>query len=75
MINFDGYRLIEQVYSSARVAVYRGERELDQTPVAIKILNSEYPSTRDILQFRSHYMMTKLDLPGVAKTYSLLHDR
>ena len=75
MINFDGYRLIEQVYSSARVVVYRGERESDQTPVAIKILNSEYPSTRDILQFRSHYMMTKLHLPGVAKTYSLLHDR
>ncbi len=75
MTNFDGYRLIEQIYSSVRVVVYRGEKHSDQTPVAIKILNSEYPSTKDILQFRSHYMMTKLSLPGVAKTYSLLHDR
>ncbi|HBE36567.1 MAG TPA: serine/threonine protein kinase, partial [Cyanobacteria bacterium UBA11368] len=71
-IALPGYRIIEQIYSSTRTLVYRGQRIKDQTPVVIKLLRSDYPSFHELVQFRNQYTIAKnLDLPGILKTYSL----
>ncbi|MEG4115550.1 MULTISPECIES: protein kinase domain-containing protein, partial [unclassified Microcoleus] len=67
-----GYRLIEQLYSGSKTLVYRASRETDQIPVVIKLLNRDYPSFSELLQFRNQYTIAKnLRLPGVVEPYSL----
>ncbi|MEG4010129.1 hypothetical protein QUA23_29070, partial [Microcoleus sp. Pol1C5] len=50
-----GYRLIEQLYSGSKTLVYRASREIDRLPVVIKLLNRDYPSFSELLQFRNQY--------------------
>ncbi|MEG4297491.1 AAA family ATPase [Microcoleus sp. Pol11C1] len=67
-----GYRLIEQLYSGSKTLVYRASREIDRLPVVIKLLNRDYPSFSELLQFRNQYTIAKnLRLPGVVEPYSL----
>src|SRR6478672_2186678 len=67
-----GYRLIEQLYSGSKTLVYRAIREIDRLPVVIKLLNRDYPSFSELLQFRNQYTIAKnLRLPGVVEPYSL----
>ncbi|MEG4813720.1 AAA family ATPase [Microcoleus sp. K5-D4] len=67
-----GYRLIEQLYSGSKTLVYRAIRETDQIPVVIKLLNRDYPSFSELLQFRNQYTIAKnLRLPGVVEPYNL----
>ncbi|MEG4503386.1 AAA family ATPase [Microcoleus sp. F6_B4] len=67
-----GYRLIEQLYSGSKTVVYRAIREIDRLPVVIKLLNRDYPSFSELLQFRNQYTIAKnLRLPGVVEPYSL----
>ncbi len=69
---FPGYRITEQIYSGSKTLVYRGIREQDQKPVVLKLMRNEYPTFAEIAQFRNQYIITKnLDVPGIAKTYSL----
>ncbi|MBH8574385.1 AAA family ATPase [Nostocaceae cyanobacterium CENA369] len=72
MVKLTGYQILEQIYCGYRTVVYRGIREQDQKPVAIKLLQNEYPSISELVQFRNQYTITKnLNLPGIIKTYSL----
>ncbi len=67
-----GYRPIEQLYCGSRTLVYRAIRETDQHPVVIKLLNRDYPSFSELLQFRNQYTIAKnLHLPGVVEAYTL----
>ncbi|MEG4581751.1 AAA family ATPase [Microcoleus sp. MON1_C5] len=67
-----GYHLVEQLYSGSRTLVYRAIRETDEIPVVIKLLNRDYPSFSELLQFRNQYTIAKnLRLPGVVEPYSL----
>ncbi|MEG4250848.1 protein kinase domain-containing protein, partial [Microcoleus sp. Pol10D4] len=67
-----GYRLIEQLYSGSKTLVYRAIREIDRLPVVIKLLNRDYPSFSELLQFRNQYTIDKnLRLPRVVEPYSL----
>ncbi|MBD1814450.1 trifunctional serine/threonine-protein kinase/ATP-binding protein/sensor histidine kinase [Microcoleus vaginatus DQ-U2] len=67
-----GYHLVEQLYSGSRTLVYRAIRETDQIPVVIKLLNRDYPSFSELLQFRNQYTIAKnLRLPGVVEPYNL----
>jgi PAS domain S-box-containing protein len=67
-----GYHLLEQLYCGSRTLVYRAIREADELPVVIKLLQKEYPSFSELLQFRNQYTIAKnLNLPGVVKPYSL----
>ncbi|MFB2770534.1 AAA family ATPase [Pelatocladus sp. BLCC-F211] len=71
-ITLPGYRITEPIYESTKTLVYRGQRILDEEPVVIKLLRSEYPSFKELVQFRNQYTITKnLNLPGIIKTYSL----
>jgi predicted ATPase/signal transduction histidine kinase/tRNA A-37 threonylcarbamoyl transferase component Bud32 len=71
-ITLPGYCITEPIYESSETLVYRGQRTLDEQPVVIKLLRSEYPSFKELVQFRNQYTITKnLNLPGIIKTYSL----
>ncbi|MEG4328548.1 serine/threonine-protein kinase, partial [Microcoleus sp. herbarium5] len=67
-----GYHLVEQLYCGSRTLVFRAIRETDQLPVVIKLLNRDYPSFSELLQFRNQYTIAKnLRLPGVVEPYNL----
>ncbi|NEU73484.1 AAA family ATPase [Hassallia byssoidea VB512170] len=71
-ISLPGYRILEFIYSGNRTLVYRGLRECDRQPVIIKLLNSEYPSFSELVQFRNQYTIAKnLNIPGIVKAYNL----
>ncbi|MEG3909857.1 AAA family ATPase [Microcoleus sp. w2-18bC1] len=67
-----GYHVVEQLYCGSRTLVFRAIRETDQLPVVIKLLNRDYPSFTELLQFRNQYTIAKnLRLPGVVEPYNL----
>ncbi|MDF5731293.1 MAG: AAA family ATPase [Rhizonema sp. PD38] len=52
--------------------VYRGYRETDQKPVALKLLKNPYPSFSQLVEFRNQYTIAKnLNSPLIIQTYSL----
>jgi predicted ATPase/signal transduction histidine kinase len=68
----DEYQIIEIVYSGSRTLVYRGIRIHDQLSVIIKLLNNNYPTFSELVQFRNQYTIAKnLNSPLIVKTYSL----
>jgi len=73
MISLPGYQISARIYAGTKTQVYRGRRKRDRMPVAIKLLNSEYPGFSQIVQFRNQYTIAKnLDHPGIIRTYSLV---
>ncbi len=75
-----GYQITEQIYAGTRTIVYRGVRESVGTdpqcknpqPVIIKLLQNDYPTFSELLQFRNQYTITKnLNSPLIIQTYSL----
>ncbi len=67
-----GYRITQQIYSGSKTLVYRGVREQDRQPIAIKLMRTEYPTLLEIAQFRNQYTVTKnLNFTGIVKSYSL----
>ncbi|MFB2983672.1 AAA family ATPase, partial [Microseira sp. BLCC-F43] len=67
-----GYRLVDLLYCGSRTVVYRGIRLVDDQPVALKLLQQDYPTFHDLLQFRNQYTIAKnLDIPGIVHPYSL----
>ncbi len=71
-IELAGYSITEQIYAGTRTSVYRGVRDRDQMPVAIKILQNPFPKSRELIQFRNQYTVTKnLNLPNVPITLAL----
>ncbi len=72
LITISGYRVIEQIHQSNQTLVYRGVREKDSKPVVIKLMRKEYPTSREIAQFRNQYLLSKdLNTPSIVKSYSL----
>ncbi len=49
-----GYTIVEQLYNGSRTAVYRATEDTQQCSVAIKVLQNEYPSFNELVQFRNH---------------------
>ncbi|WP_414754547.1 AAA family ATPase [Anabaena sp. CCY 9910] len=69
-----GYQLIEQLYHGSKTLVYRGIRRKESVaqPVVIKLLQRDYPSFSELLQFRNQYTIAKnLNIPGVVRPTSL----
>ncbi|QYO63595.1 hypothetical protein [Leptolyngbya sp. 7M] len=67
-----GYSIVEQLYVGTRTVVYRAVQQSSQRPVIIKLLQPDYPSFNDLLQFRNQYTITKnLDITGIVRPYSL----
>ncbi|MFB2968320.1 AAA family ATPase [Aerosakkonema sp. BLCC-F183] len=71
-MNLTGYQLNAELYHGSRTIVYRGQREVDSLPVAIKFLKNPYPNFSELVQFRNQYTLAKnLNSPRIIKTYSL----
>lgn len=72
MIQLPRYLVSEQIYESSHAVLFRGTREADGLPVAIKCLKSEYPSLSDLARLRhEHAMLREIDVPGVVKSVGL----
>ncbi|MBD2410832.1 serine/threonine protein kinase [Nostoc calcicola FACHB-389] len=72
LVNIPGYRISEELYNGSRTVVYRGYRETDSLPVAIKLLKNPYPDFNELLSFRNQYTIAKnLNSPLIVQTYSL----
>jgi predicted ATPase/signal transduction histidine kinase len=72
VINIAGYTISELIYSSGKTTVYRGVKQATQTPVIIKILNSEYPRLKDLTAFKHQFTISQLiDHPNIIKCYDL----
>lgn len=67
-----GYTITEQLYLSSKTSVYRGIQNNQQLPVVIKVLRREYPTFRELVQFRNQYAITKnASIAGIVTALSL----
>ncbi|NEP81434.1 MAG: serine/threonine-protein kinase PknK [Okeania sp. SIO3B3] len=72
MMKLPNHIIVDQIYISPRTTVYRGLTTTNKQPVVIKVLNKEYPTFSELLQFRHQYTITKnLNLPGIVKSLCL----
>ena len=71
-MTINGYQVSEQLYQSPHTIVYRGQNNSNHQPVIIKLMRSEHPSFRELIQFRNQYIIAKnLNIPGIIRPYSL----
>ena len=67
-----GFQIRRRIYESAQSLVFQAVRESDGTPVAIKILKSDYPSATELGRYRREFETThSLNLPGVIQSLEL----
>lgn len=67
-----GYTITEQLYLGSRTAVYRAVQNNQQLPVVIKVLQREYPTFGELVQFRNQYAIAKnLPIAGIIQPLSL----
>jgi len=72
MISMKGYSFTGKIFESGHSLVFRASRDADRTPVIIKILNKEFPTPKEIAEFKREYKITKsLAIDGVVSVYSL----
>ncbi len=72
MIHLAGYKIEKDIYRGANSTVLRGTRQSDNCPVAIKLLNREYPSIKEISAFNREYdIMSRISCNGIIKVYSM----
>ncbi|MEB3341566.1 AAA family ATPase [Okeania sp.] len=72
MIKLPNYHIAKKIYTGTRTTVYRGLNTTNQQPVVIKVINKEYPTFSELLQFRHQYTITRnLNLSGIVKPISL----
>ncbi|NES64419.1 MAG: AAA family ATPase [Okeania sp. SIO2D1] len=72
IIKIANYQGLELIHESARILVYRGHNVENEQPIIIKLMRNQYPSFRELVQFRNQYVISKnLEIEGIIKTYSL----
>lgn len=72
MITLFGYTITGEIYTDAKISIYRGYNQNDNTPVIIKTIKTEYPTPQEIARFRHEYEIIKeLQLNGSVKVYQL----
>ncbi|WP_437970173.1 AAA family ATPase [Sorangium sp. So ce260] len=66
MLILQDYTATEKIYEGITSVLYRGHRNADRLPVAVKLLKSEYPDPRDLAKIRhEHAVMRDLRVPGI----------
>ncbi|MBD2253056.1 AAA family ATPase [Nostoc parmelioides] len=67
-----GYTITEQIYWGSRTTVYRATQYIQKLPVVIKVLQREYPTFGELVQFRNQYAISKnLPIVGIIQPLSL----
>ncbi len=74
MITLTGYTITEEIYTDAKICIYRGySDDINKIPVIIKALKTDYPTPKELAQFRHEYEITsELNLTGSVRPYKLL---
>ncbi|WP_437972119.1 AAA family ATPase [Sorangium sp. So ce260] len=73
MIGIPGYTLTGLIHESAASTVYRGYRNDDRAPIAVKRLRNDRPAPADLARLRYEYAIAKeLALPGVVKALGIV---
>src|SRR5256712_10600002 len=68
-----GFTVTEEVYRGRTRVVYRGRRDQDGVPVILKTFTDGVPASIAGASLRREYDLIKdLDVPGVARAYSLV---
>ena len=69
---FLGFQITQKIHETACSVVYRALRSSDSCPVILKVLNTQYPTPRELARYRQEYeIIGALDAPGVIEAYSL----
>ncbi|MBI3395224.1 MAG: AAA family ATPase, partial [Spirochaetia bacterium] len=76
MLSIPGYRVVEEIYSSARTTITRAYRLEGERPVLLKALSAKHPDAIDIARIRREYeiltLLTGRDpVPGVVACLGL----
>jgi serine/threonine protein kinase len=72
MAQVRGYTLSKVLHQGSRTTVYRGVQNASQRPVVIKVLQRDYPTFGELVQFRNQYTITKnLSIPGIVQSLAL----
>lgn len=72
-LHVKGYTILSQISVSDFTIVYRAVADIDQRPVIIKVLRSEYPTPSELIQLRNQYAVTStLSIAGIVHSLSLL---
>ena len=71
MITLPQVAVTAKIYESTNSLVYRGIRQVDNTPVILKVLKQDYPTPAELTRYKQEYEITNsLNLEGVIKAYS-----
>ncbi|MDJ1182467.1 trifunctional serine/threonine-protein kinase/ATP-binding protein/sensor histidine kinase [Roseofilum casamattae] len=71
-LSLRNYEINTLIYQSVRTLVYRGRKINDGQPVAIKLMQREYPTFNELVQFRNQYAIAKnVSIEGIVKPYAL----
>ncbi len=71
MITLPDIEVCTQIYLSTSSLVYRGIRQSDNTPIILKVLKEDYPTTAALIRSKQEYAITRsIDIEGVIKVYS-----
>ncbi|MGB3532481.1 MAG: AAA family ATPase [Microcoleaceae cyanobacterium] len=72
LLNLPNYQILDCLHTGSKTIVYRATRISDSQSVILKILQNQYPSFDELLQFRNQYTITKyLKIPGIVRPDSL----
>ncbi len=72
MFEISGFSDLQQLYVSKRTHVYRAKRDSDGLNVIVKVLNSDFPSVKNIYRYKHEYELLKsIDTDCVIKPYGL----
>lgn len=73
MGNLSEFTITDEIHRGIDTAVHRGYRNTDRVPVAVKLINGEYPSPLQIGRLRHEYVILRsLDLPCAVKAWDLV---
>ncbi|MGD1701862.1 trifunctional serine/threonine-protein kinase/ATP-binding protein/sensor histidine kinase [Dapis sp. BLCC M229] len=71
-IKIGNYQSLELIHESDRTLVYRAQNVENGQQVIIKLMRNQYPSFRELVQFRNQYAISKnLEIEGIIKIYGL----
>lgn len=72
-MHLPGYNLLECIYTSPKTRIFKGQALSDNTPVIVKTLGTDYPSSTDIGKLRREYTICRqLNINGIVRSRELI---
>src|SRR6185503_8514282 len=73
MLELPHYTLTQKAYDGSETIVYRGHRDADGAPVAVKVTRNEYPTERELRRLRREFGILQdiAHVPGAVRPIDL----